>query len=413
MLSAKKSLTWGVATLALVLAAPVFAQKTVMIPKTGDRCVDDPKCHNRWHFAIKPAATADSGDTAVFGTRDAFDHAFNMNTKPADLPSANLNLVHPINGPLFVNGAEPGDALAVTLIDVEPDKFGYTIIFPGFGFLRDVFTEPAITRWVLNRMEATSPDMPGVRVRMDGFLGTVGVAPGEKEVDAWLEREAALGKAGGVALPPQPKDALPKEVCGPSGSHKDKCLRTIPPRENGGNMDVKQMVVGTTMYFPCYVKGCLLSIGDVHFAQGDGEVSGTAIEMDATVTVKVDVIKGGGGNKVNAPQFSGADQLKRLAPARFHATVGYPLKKAGTLPPTHAYLDGEKIKGLSNLSEDLSAAARDSLTRMIDWLSANRGLTKAQAYMLSSVACDLRISNVVDVPNYAVTTICDLTVFDK
>jgi len=167
------------------------------------------------------------------------------------------------------------------------------------------------------------------------------------------------------------------------------------------------------MYFPCYVKGCLLSIGDVHFAQGDGEVSGTAIEMDATVTVKVDVIKGGGGNKINAPQFSGADQLKRLAPARFHATVGYPLKKAGMTSPQHAYLEGEKIKNLTNLNEDLSAAARDSLLRMIEWLSANRGLTKAQAYMLSSVACDLRISNVVDVPNYAVTTICDLTVFDK
>ncbi len=410
MVRVAKSVALG--ALAFALAVPVFAQKTVMIPKTGDRCVDDPKCHNRWHFAIKPAATADSGDTAVFGTRDAFDHAFNMNTKPADLPSANLNLVHPINGPLFVNGAEPGDALAVTLIDVEPDKFGYTIIFPGFGFLRDVFTEPAITRWVLNRMEATSPDMPGVRIRMDGFLGTVGVAPGPKEVDEWLAREAALGKAGGVALPPEPKDALPKEVCGTSGSHKDKCLRTIPPRENGGNMDVKQMVVGTTMYFPCYVKGCLLSIGDVHFAQGDGEVSGTAIEMDATVTVRVNVIKGGGA-KITGPEFSGADQLKRLAPARFHATVGYPLKKAGTNLPQHSYLEGDKIKNLANLNEDLTAAARDSLLKMVDWLVANRGLNRNQAYMLTSVACDLRIGNVVDVPNYAVSTICDLTVFDK
>jgi formamidase len=412
MFNVAKSLSWSAAVFALALAAPAFAQKTVMIPKTGNLCADDPKCHNRWHFAIKPVATADPGDVAIFGTRDAFDHAFNMNTKPADLPSANLNLVHPINGPLFVNGVEPGDVLAVTLIDVEPDKFGYTVIFPGFGFLRDVFTEPGITRWVLNRMEATSPDMPGVRIRMDGFLGTVGVAPGEKEVDEWLERETALGKAGGVALPPQPKDALPKDVCGPNGSHKDKCLRTIPPRENGGNMDVKQMVVGTTMYFPCFVKGCLLSIGDVHFAQGDGEVSGTAIEMDATVTVKVDVIKGGAA-KVKRPQFSGADQLKRLAPARFHAVVGYPFKKAGEVPPQFKYLNSEPLKGLTNLNEDLTAAARDSLLQMVDWLVANKGLNRNQAYMFASVACDLRISNVVDVPNYAVTTICDLTVFDK
>ena len=91
------------------------------------------------------------------------------------------------------------------------------------------------------------------------------------------------------ALPPQPTGALPAAVCGPSGSHKDKCLRTIPPRENGGNMDIKQMVVGTTLLLPCYIDGCGLFVGDVHYAQGDGEVAGTAIEMGAKVTVRTQI----------------------------------------------------------------------------------------------------------------------------
>jgi formamidase len=132
-------------------------------------------------------------------------------------------------------------------------------------------------RWDLTRSEATSPDMPGVKVRFNGFTGTIGTAPGPKEVDIMFQREDALMKAGGFVLPPEPKDAAPVAVCGPAGTHKDRCLRTIPPRENGGNMDVKQIVKGTTLLLPCFVKGCLLSIGDVHFAQGDGEVSGTAI----------------------------------------------------------------------------------------------------------------------------------------
>ena len=388
------------------------ADRPIVLPKTGERCVNDPKCHNRWHPAIAPVAQAKSGDVAIFGTRDAFDHSLDRNSTPADVVALNLNLVHPLTGPLYVKDAKAGDVLAVTLLDVAPDSFGYTIIVPGFGFLRDVFPDPFIVRWELSRQGGTSVDLPGVNVRFDGFMGTVGVAPGPSQADAWYSREAALGAAGGFVLGPQPLDALPVAVCGPSGSHKDRCLRTVPPRENGGNMDVKQMQVGTTLLLPCFVDGCLLSIGDVHFAQGDGEVSGTAIEMDATVTVRVDVRKGEAA-KVPQPQFSGGRQLKRLAPSRFHATVGYPLKAPGFIPPTHAYLDGTKIGPLTNLSEDVTLAARDALLKMIDWLVQNKGLTRQQAYALASVAVDLRISNLVDTPNVAVSAILDLGVFDR
>jgi formamidase len=416
-----KSIRFAIGLTLSLLAAVALADdrrgNRIVIPKTGERCVDDPKCHNRWHPAIPPVATANRGDVVVFGTRDAFDHSLDRNSTAADVVALNLNLVHPLTGPLYVKGAKAGDVLAVTLLDIEPDDFGYTIIVPGFGFLRDVFIEPFIVRWDLTRRGATSRDLPGVNIRFDGFMGTIGVAPGPGEegpgqTETFFQREAQLAAAGGFVLGPQPLDALPAAVCGPAGSKRDRCLRTIPPRENGGNMDIKQMQVGTTLLLPCFVDGCLLSIGDVHFAQGDGEVSGTAIEMDATVTVRVDVRRGKAAN-ITHPHYEGGDQLKRLAPERFHATVGYPLKPKDVIPPTHAYLDGTRIGPLTNLSEDLTLAARDALLQMIDWITANTKLTRNQAYVLSSVAVDLRIGNVVDVPNFAVSAILDLGVFDR
>lgn len=399
------------AAIALTFGAEQFALAgNINIPKKGAHCVDDPNCHNRWHQDIKPVATAKQGDVITFGTRDAFDDGLTRQSSAKDIAGLNLNLVHPITGPLFVDGAEAGDALAVELVDVNPDKFGYTIIVPGFGFLRDMFTEPFLVRWDLMRNGATSPDLPSVKVKLDGFLGTVGVAPDPDQEVAWKKREGDLAAAGGVALPPQPTQALPASVCGENGSAKDLCLRTIPPRENGGNMDIKQMQVGTTMLFPCYVKGRLLSIGDVHFAQGDGEVSGTAIEMGATVKVSV---RKGMAKQVNTVHFEGGKQLHRITPNKFYATVGYPLKGEGVIPPTHKYLDGTKLAGLTNLSEDITLAARDALIHMIDWLVANKGLSREQAYCLSRVAVDLRIGNVVDVPNFAVSAILDLGVFTK
>jgi formamidase len=387
--------------------------KRVVLPKTGERCVNDQRCHNRWHPAIPGVATADPGDVVVFGTRDAFDHSLDRRSTAADVVALNLNLVHPLTGPLHVRGAKAGDVLAVTLLDIAPDDFGYTIIVPGFGFLRDVFPDPYIVRWDLTRGGATSPDMPGVKIRFHGFMGTIGVAPGPAQTETYYQREAELAAAGGFVLGPQPLDALPAKVCGVSGTHRDRCLRTIPPRENGGNMDIKQMQVGTTLLLPCFVDGCLLSIGDVHFAQGDGEVSGTAIEMDATVTVKVAVRKGLGA-RVTQPHYEGGAQLKGIAPNKFYATVGYPLKPKGVVPPTHAYLnDGDKIGPLTNLSEDVTLAARDALLQMVDWLNKTKGLSREQAYVLSSVAVDLRIGNLVDTPNFAVSAILDLGVFDR
>ena len=386
----------------------VKTQSRVVVPKKGAHCKDDPNCMNRYHPAIKPVASARPGQLILFETRDALDSDLTVDSQPKDLAAVDLNLVHPMTGPVHIEGAKRGDVLAVTLIDVEPDEYGYTLIVPGFGFLRDLYTEPYIANWKLNRLEAVSDQLPGVHIPMNAFMGSVGTLPGPQEVDTYVAREKQLAEANGIALPPQPIGAIPAAVCGPNGSHKDKCVRTIPPRENGGNMDVKQMVVGTTLLLPCYIDGCGLFVGDVHYAQGDGEVSGTAIEMGAKVTVRTEIRKGMLSMIRGGPHFEGGSQLKKLEPDVFYATIGYPLKKAGEVPPQHLYLDSAKIAPLTNLNEDLVVASRSALVDMIEWLQKNKGMTREQAYVYTSVACDLRIGNVVDVPNYTVSTICPL-----
>mgnify|MGYP002633965997 FL=1 len=409
--------------LALMLSAIVgsaaFADTTdvkirniVEVKKQGVHCEQDPNCFNRYHPAIKPVARAKPGDYIVVHTRDALDSNLNINSQPKDVTAIDTNLIHPMTGPVYIEGAKRGDVLAIKLIEIIPDDYGYTTLIPGFGFLPDLFPEPYIANWKLNSFEAVSDQLPGVRIPMNSFMGSVGVLPGKAEVAKWLARESQLGAAGGVALPPEPTGASPASVCGPNGSHKSECLRTVPPRENGGNMDVKQMVKGTTLLLPCFIDGCGFFIGDVHYAQGDGEVAGTAIETGAVVTVTTEIRKGM-ASLIKQPMFEGGSQIKSLQPDRFHAVVGYPLKNAGEIPPQWAYLDSEKIKPLTNLSNDLTLAARNSLIAMIDWLVATKGLTRPQALVVASVACDLHISNVVDVPNYAVTTICPMEIFDK
>jgi len=416
----KKLLSLFCTGLFAMLAVPAQAdttdvktQSVVEVKKRGAHCADDPNCMNRYHYAFEPVAKARPGQLIRYETRDALDSDLNVNSQPKDVLAIDLNLVHPITGPVFIEGAQRGDVLAVTLIDVEPDEYGYTTIVPGFGFLRDLYPDPFVANWKINRLEAVSDEIPGVRIPMNAFMGTVGTLPGKQEVQAWLARETQLGAAGGIALPPQPIGARPAAVCGPNGSHRTECLRTIPPRENGGNMDIKQMVVGTTLLLPCYVDGCGLFVGDVHYAQGDGEVAGTAIEIGAKVTVRTEIRKGMASMIKSGPHFEGGSQIKALEPDRFYATIGYPIKGAGVDLPYTTYLDSAKLTPLSNLSEDLTAAARASLIEMIDWLVNTRGFTRQQAYVITSVACDLRIGNLVDLPNYAVSTICPLEIFDQ
>ena len=385
----------------------------VEVTKTGDHCVDDKNCFNRYHPAIPAVANANVGDLIVLHTRDALDSEFTLNSIPDDLATVDLGLVHPMTGPVSINGAKRGDAIEVEIVDITPDEYGYTVIAPGFGFLRDIFTEPYIVNWRLTRLGATSPQMPGITVPYEAFPGSIGVMLGEPEIAMIKAREADLAGAGGVVLGPSAGGALPASVCGENGSHAADCLRTIPPRENGGNMDVQQMQIGTRILFPCFIDGCGLFAGDIHYAQGDGEVSGTAIEMGTVTTLRVTKIHPGKGSSLDMPATIGNDQIVDMEPTRFYQTVGIPLKGKGEVPPSHQYLGGEVIANLENLNEDLTVAARHALLQMIDYIVAEHGLTREQAYILCSVAVDLRVGQVVDVPNYVVTAVLNLNVFDK
>ncbi len=409
----------GTAQLAL-LSTPVFADTTdqtwmskVEITKDGAHCSDDPNCFNRYHPEIPSKASAKVGDMIIYHTRDALDSEFRLDSVADDLATVDLGLVHPMTGPVTIESAERGDVIEVEIVDIAPDEYGYTVIAPGFGFLRDVFTEPYIVNWRLTRNGAVSDTMPGITVPYEAFPGSIGVMPGEEELDKILKREADLAGAGGVVLTPSGPGALPADLCGEDGTQTDRCLRTIPPRENGGNMDVQQQQVGTRMLFPCFIDGCGLFVGDVHYAQGDGEVSGTAIEMGSVTTLRVVDIHKGMAEKLPMPATKGNDQIIDMEPTRYYQTVGIPLKGAGEIPPSHQYLTGTKIDNLENLNEDLTIAARHALLQMIDYLVDEHGLTKEQAYILSSVAVDLRIGQVVDVPNYIVTATLNLDVFDK
>lgn len=352
--------------------------------------------HNRWHEGVEPVIEVEPGDVVAYETRDAFDGQLEPGSTDADVGSLDLGPVHPLTGPVFVKGAEPGDLLEVELVDIEADpwgQWGYTAEVPGFGFLRDEFPEPFVVHWKLHDNEyAESAQLPGVRVRCNPHPGTFGVAPSAELRERATRREAEVAERGGVALPPDPNGAVPSET-----SVAGEGLRTIPPRENAGNIDIKQFSPGTTMLIPVHVEGVLASTGDVHYAQGDCEACGTAIEMRSRVVVRFNVRKGEAERLgIRDLQFYRDDYFtypEMAVPRRFYATTGICVRKDGV-----------------NESEDLSVAARNALLNMISHLEG-RGFSRQQAYALCSVAVDLKVSQVVDVPNLIVSAFLPLDIF--
>ena len=234
--------------------------------------------------------------------------------------------------------------------------------------------------------------------------------PGPDLLDAVLDREARLAEAGGAVFLPDTELAEPTSLCGEEGSRSGECLRTIPPRENGGNMDIRYLKEGVTVYLPCYVDGCGLAIGDFHYAQGDGEVSGTAIEMDADITVTTRIVRDT-RDLTHGPHYEGPASLLNIPSSRFYATTGYPLKPEGEIPRDIAYLASAKVASMSNLSKDLNLAAQNALVAKVDYIVHRYGYDRTQAYMIASVAVDLRIAQLVDVPNVGVTAILPLDIF--
>lgn len=274
-----------------------------------------------------------------------------------------FGIADPACGPVFVEGAEPGDSLRIEVLALQHGPYGWTAIFPGFGLLADEFPKPALKMWdlspaaLLRRGEGgtlRAVFKPGVSVPVRQFLGVVGVAP------------AVAGEE----------------------------LSTIPPyATSGGNMDCRDLGVGSSLWLPVHVPGALFSCGDGHAAQGNGEVCGTAIETPMRATVRLTVEKGG------------STLLRRECPH-------YVTAPRGRRAVEEAVEEDRGEYAALGIHAELREASRMALRGLIDWLEAEKGLSREESYMLASVAASLRMAEVVDMPNYAVACALPLHVFD-
>ena len=281
--------------------------------------------HNRWSSTIPPQLTVPSGAVVEVFTKEASDGQITEATTAEDLANVDFDLIHALTGPIYVEGASPGDILAVTLHEIEVQGWGWAGIFPGFGFLADEITGPWIRGFPMEPGATEVAFNDDITIPLAPFAGVMGVAP-----------------------------------------DTDSMLVTIPPRTNGGNMDNRHMIAGTTVYFPVQVEGALFSIGDAHAAQGDGEVSGSAIETPMRVVFEVEVMENTRG--MVEPQYESDD---------YYAVTGF--------------------------ATTIDEAARKATRYMIDYLVAEHGLTREEAYVLCSIAGDMKISETVDVPHMLVS----------
>ena len=302
-------------------SAAVEPQRVVPTPQ---HTLSADQTHNRWSRTIEPIRRVAPGAVIEAYLEEASDQQLTPESTVEDVADLSFDPIHPLTGPVYVEGAEPGDLLAVTLHEIELGDWGWLANVPGFGFLADQFPEPYLRIFEFEPGDTDVGFAPGIRVPLRPFPGVMGVAP-----------------------------------------DTDSMLVTVPPRQNGGNMDDKDLVEGTTVYFPVLVEGALFSLGDPHIAQGDGEVGGTAIEGPLRVVYELGLIKGAG--PIPSPHYETDD---------FYAVTGF--------APT------------------IDEAARNAVEAMIDYLVSSRDLSRADAYALASMAGDLKISEVVDVPNMLV-----------
>jgi acetamidase/formamidase len=290
--------------------------------------------HTAWDHALEPIATVAPGDEITVETTDASNGQLTAESTADDVPHLDFTRVNPVTGPFAVEGARPGDALVVDILDVEVGAWGWTASIPGFGLLADDFPDPHLR--VSTIADGRVELLPGVSVPVVPMVGTIGVAP------------------------PEP------------GPHP-----MVPPSRWGGNLDVRHIGPGARLVLPVGVDGALLSLGDAHAAMGDGEVSGTGVETDATVRLRVG--------------------LRRDAAPR--------TPMVETHPRTHR--TGAAL-ATTGVGPDLMAAAVEATRALVEEVVRRTGLAPADAYLLASVAADLKISEVVDAPNWVVSAHLEL-----
>jgi len=391
----------------------------------------DPPVHNRWHPDIPPVATVSPGEMFRVDMIDWTGGQIKPDDSADDVKNVDLSQVHYLSGPIVVNGTEPGDILKIELSNLGPlegDEWGFTGTFHkdnGGGFLTDHYPEATKAIWDLEGVYCKSRHIPGVRFAGLIHPGLIGTAPSAELLKMWNDREKALVAEEGtpkektlcgvlhtrpLACLPNPTGAMLGKIGhfkGQKGAGWDKianeAARTVPGRENGGNCDIKNLSRGCAVYFPVFVKGGLLSMGDMHFSQGDGEVSFCgAIEMSGFAEMKATVIKGG------------MKMLPVVGPSPLSVN---PIFEIGPLEPRYSeFLVFEGIcvdeKGTQHYL-DSSLAYKRAVLNCIKYL-AQFGYTEYQVYLLLSCCpCEGRISGIVDVPNAVATLAVPLAIFDQ
>jgi acetamidase/formamidase len=305
--------------------------------------LDDKKPHAFWDNTYPARVRIKPGDTVVFETLEASANQVTPTSTTKAVENLDFGLIHPLTGPVYVEGAEPGDALEVEVVSIKHKGWGWNAVLANFGLLADDFPEAYLHLYKLTKTHCIFRD--DILIPYEPFCGVMGVGPQE------------------------------------SGR-----LTTIPPRSNGGNIDIRHLTPGTKVTFPVWVAGALFSCGDCHSAQGDGEVNGTGIETPMTVTLRFKLKKG-----ANVPE------LRFVTPAKKKLTV----TDEGGYFVTTAH------------GPDLYKNSQQAVRYMIDYLAAEHNMTRAQAFCLCGAAVDLKISEIVDAPNWIVSAYLPLSIFVK
>jgi len=317
--------------------------------KACDYTIHGAQHHFGWDNSVAPVERVEPGQTIKFHCHDSSAGQLGPSSTVVDVATLDFGKINPVSGPIWVEGAEPGDALKITLDSFAPQAqdgkgWGWTANIPGFGLLADQFTDPALHVWSYDP-DSMAPAMFGKEgsVPLKPFAGTIGNALAEP------------------------------------GMHS-----IVPPRRVGGNLDIRDLAAGTTLYLPVEVAGALFSVGDTHAAQGDGEVCGTAIESPMDVILTINLEKGA---ELKMPRFT-------------------------TPGPVTRHLDTKGYEVTTGIGPDLMTASRDAVSGMVDFLCATRGMAAVDAYMLVSTCGDLRISEIVDMPNWVVSFYFPRCVFE-
>lgn len=356
--------------------------------------------HNRWHPDIPAAFSVDPGEVFKMECLDWTDGQIKNNDDPSDIEKVNLKRVHVLSGPVYVNGVEPGDLLVVDILDIgtfSAHEWGFNGIFAkenGGSFLVDHYPKAAKSIWDFEGIYATSRHVPNVKFAGIIHPGLMGVAPSQEMLDEWNRREKALvdtnpNRVPALAELPDPDSCVLGTLKGADFDRVAKeGARTVPPRENGGNCDIKNLSKGSRVYFPVFVEGAKLSVGDLHFSQGDGEITFCGgIEIPGWIELKVNVIKGG------------MEKYKIKKNPAF--------QPGPVMPHYNEYLVFEGISVNEFTGEqlylDANTAYRNACLNAIEFLKTC-GYTGEQAYMLlGSAPVQGNIGGIVDIPNACCT----------